>query len=126
NNNASRADLLTNIAYPQGGTATIQYQAAAQFLNASGTVINNVPYPVYAVSKITTSDGSGNTASSLSYQYSGGTYYYNTPFDHQFAGFGIVTQTDVAGNVTKTYYDTGNGVSSSTGQYQDNFWKIGK
>ena len=38
----------------------------------------------------------------------------------------MVTQTDGASNVTKTYYDTSNGVSSSTGQYADNFWKIGK
>ena len=126
NDNASRADLLTSITYPQGGNSAIQYQAASQFLNASGTVTAYVPYPVYVVAKITTSDGAGNTASSLSYQYSGGTYYYNTPFDHQFAGFSLVTQTDAAGNVTKTYYDTGNGNSSSTGQYTDNFWKIGK
>ena len=44
----------------------------------------------------------------------------------EFAGFGLVTETDPVGNVTKTYYDTSNGVSTSTGQYQDNFWKIGK
>ena len=67
----------------------------------------------------------GNLASST-YQYSGGTYYYDSPIDHQLAGFSVVTETDPAGNVTKTYYDTGNGNSTSTGQYQDNFWKIGK
>ena len=125
-NNTIRADILTGITYPQGGNTAIQYEAASQSLNVSGTVANAVPYPVYVVSKITTTDGAGNTASSLSYQYSGGTYYYNGPVDHQFAGFSLVTQTDAAGNVTKTYYDTSNGASSSTGQYADNFWKIGK
>lgn len=125
NNNTSRADLLTNITYPQGGSSTIQYTAAAQFMNASGTVANQSPYPVYVASKITASDGLGNRTPT-NYQYTGGTYYYNGPFDHQFAGFSTVTQTDGAGNVTKTYYDTSNGVSTSTGQYQDNFWKIGK
>ena len=126
NDNASRADLLTSITYPQGGNSNIQYEAAASLLNASGTPTNYVPYPVYVVSNITTADGAGHTASSLSYQYSGGTYYYGSSVDHQFAGFGTVTQTDAAGNVTKTYYDTSNGMSTSTGQYLDNFWKIGK
>jgi RHS repeat-associated protein len=126
NDNGTRADLLTGIAYPQGGNSAIQYAAASGLLNGSGAVTNNIPYPVYVVSKITTGDGSGNTASSLGYQYSGGTYYYNGPFDHQSAGFSLVTQTDGAGNVTKTYYHTGNGASSSTGEYADNFWKIGK
>jgi hypothetical protein len=46
--------------------------------------------------------------------------------DHQFAGFGTVTQTDAAGNMTKTYCDTSNGASTSTGQSLDDFWKIGK
>src|SRR5207302_1939127 len=45
---------------------------------------------------------------------------------HQFAGFSTVTQTDAAGNVTKTYYHTSNGTDSSHGEYNDNFWKIGK
>jgi len=126
NNNAIRADLLTSITYPQGGSASIQYMAASQFLGSGGSITNHVPYPVYAVSNITTSDGSGNTASNVSYQYASGTFYYNSPTDHQFAGFGFVTQTDAAGNVTKSYYHTSNGTDSARGEYNDNFWKIGK
>jgi len=126
NDNTSRADILTGITYPQGGNTAITYTTASALLNGSGATTNSVPYPVTVASNITTSDGAGNTASSLNYQYSGGTYYYGSPFDHKFAGFAQVTATDAVGNVTKTYYDTSNGVSSSTGQYQDNFWKIGK
>lgn len=125
NNNPSRVDLLTTINYPQGGSSAITYQAAAQSGNASGTIVNYAPYPVYVVSSITTNDDFGNYSTST-YQYSGGTYYYGSPTDHEFAGFSEVTQTDGAGNVTKTYYDTSNGSSTSIGQYQDNFWKIGK
>ena len=125
NNNSNRADILTSITYPQGGSSTIAYKAAADYLNGSSGPANVAPYPVYVVSKVTTNDGFGNLASST-YQYSGGTYYYDSPIDHQLAGFSVVTETDPAGNVTKTYYDTGNGNSTSTGQYQDNFWKIGK
>jgi len=58
--------------------------------------------------------------------YYGGTYYTSGPFDHEFAGFSSIKATDPAGNVTKTYYDTSNGTSTSLGQYNDNFWKIGK
>ena len=125
NDNNIPANLLTGISYPQGGNATTTYEAASQFMNASGTPVNTEPYPVYVVSKIATNDGLGNISSST-YQYASGTYYYGSPTDHEFAGFGLVTETDSAGNVTKTYYDTSNGVSSSTGQYNDNFWKIGK
>ena len=128
NNNSIRSDILTGMTYPQGGSSTIQYAAANQLTNASGTILNTIPYTEYVVTTITNNDGLGNLSSST-YQYSGGTYYYNSstiPFDHQFAGFSLITQTDPAGNVTKTYYHTGNGNSSSTGEYVDNFWKIGK
>ncbi len=125
NNNKFRADLLTGITYPQGGSSSLAYQSILQITDPLGNVLNGVPYPVYIVSHIATNDGSGNIASS-SYVYQGGTYYTNGPVDHQFAGFTSVTQTDPAGNVTKTYYDTSNGNSTSTGQYNDNFWKIGK
>ncbi len=125
NNNSIRANVLVGITYPKGGSSTISYVSAVEDTSSSGTIVNFIPYPVYAVSKITNNDGLGNLSSST-YQYSGGTYYDNPPYDKEFAGFSLVTATDPAGNVTKTYYDTSNGSSSSTGQYNDNFWKIGK
>ena len=87
NKTASRADLLTGITYPKGGSSAIQYKGAAQFMNSSGTIANYAPYSVPVVSQVTTNDGSGNLSSST-YQYSGGAYYYGGPFDHKFAGFG--------------------------------------
>jgi len=125
NSNRFRADLLTGITYPQGGSAAISYQSILQLTDDLGNVLNGVPYPVYIVSKITSNDGTQNVATST-YVYYGGTYYVNGPFDHQFAGFTQVKETDAAGNVTKTYYHTSNGTDSAHGEYQDDFWKIGK
>ena len=96
NNNSYRADILTSITYPQGGSSTIAYEAAADYLDGLSGPANVAPYPVYVVSKVTTNDGFGNLASST-YQYSGGTYYYDSPIDHQLAGFSVVTETDPGG-----------------------------
>ncbi len=120
NNNSVRANLLTSITYPQGASTTIQYQPIVQ-----GNLSNIAPYPVYVAAQVTSNDGLGNLAST-SYQYSGGSYYVSGPTDKQFAGFSNVTETDAAGNVTKTYYHTGTGTATSTGEYADNYWKIGK
>jgi RHS repeat-associated protein len=125
NSNKFRADLLTGITYPQGGSSTLAYESILQITDDNGNVLNGVPYPVYIVSQVSNNDGLGDISSS-SYVYYGGTYYTNGPFDHEFAGFTQVKETDGAGNVTKTYYDTSNGSNTSTGQYADNFWKIGK
>jgi RHS repeat-associated protein len=128
NNNQTRADLLTGITYPKGGSSAISYKSATEYENGSGALLNIEPYPVYVVSQITNNDGTQNVASTT-YAYAGGSYYYNAssyPYDMQFAGFSTVTETDSAGNVTKTYYHTGNGTDSADGEYADNFWKIGK
>jgi RHS repeat-associated protein len=124
NNNRFRANLLSGITYPQGGSSAISYQSILQITDDNGYVLNKVPYPVYIVSKITTNDGTQNVATST-YAYYGGAYYTNGPFDHQFAGFDQVKETDPAGNITKTYFNAADSTNSG-GEYQDNFWKIGK
>jgi RHS repeat-associated protein len=122
---ANRADLLIGITYPQGGSSVVEYRSAVQSAGNSPGSANQAPYPIYVVTKITTNDGAGNQ-SLVAYRYSGGFYYYGSPYDRQFAGFNMVTETDAAGNVTTTYFHTGRGSDSARGEYQDNFWKIGK
>jgi len=124
-NNGQKQDLLSQITYPQGGSTTVSYKSSAQYVDDSGNPANKSPYPIFTVSQIVNSDGFGNNTSS-SYQYQGGTYFYQGPFDKQFSGYKIIKQTDGAGNVTKTYYNTGTGNDSTNGQYQDNYFKIGK
>jgi len=125
NNSTSRANLLTGVTYAKGGSSAIAYKSATQYMDGSGNVVNKEPYPVYVVSQFTNNDGSQDVSSST-YQYAGGAYYYSDSFDRQFAGFSLATTVDSAGNVTKTYYHTAGSTDSTHGEYQDNFWKIGK
>ena len=118
-NTGTKQDLLSKITYPQGGNTAVSYKTAAQYPG------NKSPYPLFVVSQITNSDGAGSTFGNT-YSYSGGTYYYGSALDRQFAGFGQISQTDAAGYATKTYFHTGTGTDSANGEYQDNFYKIGK
>ena len=124
-NAGAKQDLLSKINYPQGGATTIAYKTAAQYTDELGNPANKSPYPIFTVQQITTNDVFGNNIS-LSYQYTGGRYYYSNPTDKEFAGYSLVSQTDSVGNITKTYYHTANESDSTRGEYNDEYWKIGK
>lgn len=124
-NTGPRQDLLSQITYPQGGSTAVTYKTTAQYADELGNPANKSPYQIFTVSQILTNDGFGNNISS-SYQYAGGRYYYNNPTDREFAGYNIISKTDSAGNITKTYYHTANESDSSRGEYNDDYWKIGK
>ncbi|UMX48274.1 MAG: FG-GAP-like repeat-containing protein [Candidatus Nealsonbacteria bacterium DGGOD1a] len=118
-NIAQKQDLLSKVSYPQGGETAIAYKTATQYAN------NKSPYQLFTVSQITNNDNAGNF-DSHTYDYSGASYYFDSPMNRKFAGFKIITQTDAAGNVAKTYFNTGNGTDSANGQYADSYYKIGK
>ncbi|MEK7080273.1 MAG: FG-GAP-like repeat-containing protein, partial [Patescibacteria group bacterium] len=120
-----RQDLLNQINYSQGGNTAVSYKASTQYIDDFGNLANKSPYPLFTVSQITTSDGFSGS-STFSYQYQGGRYYYNNPFDKQFAGYNLIIQTDSAGNIAKTYYHTANETDSTRGEFEDNYFKIGK
>ncbi|MBI3337179.1 MAG: VCBS repeat-containing protein, partial [Candidatus Staskawiczbacteria bacterium] len=124
-NTGSKQDLLSQITYPQGGNTTVNYKTTAQYTDGLGNPANKSPYLIFTVNKIITNDGLENDISS-SYQYTGGHYYYNNPTDRKFAGYDLVAETDLAGNITKTYYHTANESDSARGEFQDNYFKIGK
>jgi len=121
-NNGPREDLLIEINYPQGGETNIVYKNVALY---SSSETKNYPYPIETVYQTTTSDGAGLSLIDT-YDYQGGQYYFDNPFNRQFSGYNYIIKADSAGNITKTYYNTGKGSSSSLGQYQDNEYKIGK
>src|SRR3990167_5746862 len=120
-----KQNLLSQINYPQGGNTEIVYKASTQYIDESVNLETKSPYPMFTVSQITNNDGLGNNISS-SYKYQGGHYYYNNPFDKQFAGYNLIAQTDSAGNVAKIYYHTANESDSVRGEFEDNYFKIGK
>jgi RHS repeat-associated protein len=125
-NNGQVVDLLTEISHPAGGKTDIQYKPVAGYLDGSNNLTNtSVPFFLNTVYKVSKSDGT-TTTSLDTYNYKGGKFQYYGPFDKTFAAFAEVDKTDNAGNVTKTFYHTGSGTDSSHGEYQDDYWKIGK
>jgi len=113
--------LLSKITLPAGGTTQVTYKQVSN----SGT--NNLVYnKIMVVSSSTTTDTVTGISGTTTYQYNNGTNAYANSFDKKFAGFGLVTTTDPAGNVTKTYYHTGNGTDTTHGEYSDDYYKIGK
>ncbi len=122
----NKADLLSSIGYSSGATATLVYKSSGEYRDSSNNILNpHVPTLIDTVSAISTSDGLGNWATST-YSYDTGKYYFGDAFDRRFSSFGTTTETDPAGNNTKTYYHGGYATSSSLGQYNDNYWKTGK
>ncbi len=124
--NSAVAPLLSTITLPEGGSYSVMYKPAQQYANGGGTHLNTTPYTIQTLNQITVNDGT-NTATT-SYTYEGGKYFFDSadPVNRKFAGFHIVTKTDPAGNVTKTYYHQGDSSDSTHGEYNDDYYKIGR
>jgi RHS repeat-associated protein len=94
---------LTTIHSGKGGTITASYKNTPEYQSADGEILNpDLPFSIQTVSSVTTEDGLTGT-STVTYDYSGGKYYYANEFDRQFAGFATITKTESA-RITKTYY----------------------
>jgi len=127
-NNSTPADLLSSITLPEGGITSITYKSSAQYKDTNGNLLNpNLPIIIQTVEKIETDDGLGNK-STTSYEYSGGSYYFDSanPSDKKLAGFSKVKKTDSAGNYSLAYYHQGNTSDTANGEYLDNRGKIGR
>jgi RHS repeat-associated protein len=125
-NTSEKEDLLKVIGVPTGATTTIEYKSSHDYRDGNDYPLSSkMPFPIQTVSKITTNDGI-TTPSEQTYVYADGFYYYNTPHDRKFTGFGLVTETDQVGNVTKTYFHQGNTSSTTIGEYTDHIAKAGK
>src|SRR3989339_891388 len=116
-------DILTKVNYSTGGKTSVTYGLSTSYPNSQ------LPFAVSVVSQIKEENGLGQT-NITNYDYSGGFYNKSRTSgnDNQFAGFQIVTVRDASGRTTKTYYHQGEGsVNSSTlGEYQDHWTKIGR
>jgi RHS repeat-associated protein len=111
-NGQNAQDVLTTIAYPQGGTTTVAYAKTAQL-----GINPQLPYSLLVVTAATTTDGM--STSSKTYTYgSGGQYLPANARDRKFAGFATTTETDATTIIT-TYYSQGNASSTSLGEQSD-------
>ncbi len=119
-------DLLSKIEYGTGAVSEISYKKSSQYKDTSGNLLNpNLPINLNTVESIITNDGLGNTTKT-SYEYSGGSYYYNNAFDRKFAGFSKVVQINPDNTKEITYYHQANDTDISNGETNDNYSKIGK
>jgi len=121
-----RGEILSAIKSSKGSTTTIDYKMSAWHRDENGALLNPSLFTnLNTVEKISVHDGFA-TTSEITYSYEGGDYYFNNFTDKHPAGFGLVTKTDVLGNVTKTYFHQGNESATSTGEYNDHSSKIGR
>jgi len=124
-NNARRADLLTRITNSFGGKTDITYKPSPLYRNPEN-LNPRLPFILYTVNKLDTTDGLGATTTSMTYEYGGGINYFNNFLDRKFAGFATTTVTNAAGFITKTFFHQGNTTDSSNGEYSDHISKSGK
>lgn len=125
-NQFSKSQLLSSVTNSLGGSTTFIHKPSTQYRTVEDKLANpSLPVVVYTVEKIESDDGFGNLTTK-GYFYEDGHYYYNGPFDRKFAGFGVVSEIDSDGNVTKNYYHQGNETNTALGEYDDNFAKIGQ
>ncbi|TCP25125.1 RHS repeat-associated protein [Tenacibaculum skagerrakense] len=84
---------------------------------------NHIHFPVEVIESIATDDNNGNTATT-SYEYRDAEYYFNTPHDKKFTGFGEVIKTTDDGTIHTAKYHQANGETGN--EPTDSYTKIGK
>src|SRR3989344_3096443 len=122
-----RGDILSAIRSSTGATTSVLYKESAAFRDTNNKPINTrVPFALELVSEIAVID-SLSPISSTTYAYGGGEYYYNGPYEREFALFVTTSRTDALGFVTKSFYhQQGSTTQASIGEYQDHIAKKGK
>lgn len=116
----TRADLLKQIKYPEGGQTDIEYTTTT-----GGKKLNpKLPNIMWIVSKITNTDNTNNVVQNEKYTYENGLGFFNGPYDRKFAGFEKVTKEDDS-SVVVSYFHQGNGDKTEYGETGDSYAKIG-
>ncbi|MEZ4180596.1 MAG: RHS repeat-associated core domain-containing protein [Candidatus Doudnabacteria bacterium] len=120
-------NLLTQLTLPSGGKTLASYIPSAQVVSTQTGLLANgkLPFQFNVLQSLTYQDTTGLEWSN-NYEYQGGSYYYDNPFDKRLAGFETVIQTDGNGHKTYTYYHQGNGDNVESNESGDEFFKLGK
>ena len=118
-------DILKSIQRPEGGTIAIAYSQTALQQDSSGNRLNQVLPQILTVVATTTYNDLINPVYSETYKYAGGSYYFASSTNRQFAGFASSTVTDGSNNFTTSHVHQANGTTTSD-EYGDEESKIGK
>ena len=119
------SDKLHYYLLPQKGSVLVTYKGSAQYTGVGGVLNPNLPENLITVSSIAVHDGVGGVGTTT-YVYTEGDLYYADSHDKKVSGFGLIIETDPIGNITKKYFHQGNQTSFTTGEFQDNYSKIGR
>ncbi|MBI5050671.1 MAG: hypothetical protein HZC11_07350 [Nitrospirae bacterium] len=99
-NTTTSSGYLKKIDNGIGGNVEVEYASSSQFDNKASDGLNHLPFNVWVVKKIASSDGQGSVYST-NYDYKGG--YFSTT-DREFRGFGYVKTTDSEGSSSESYF----------------------
>lgn len=124
NTTGYKADLLSRVTRSTGARTTYTYKGSGQYLTDASEPSNKIPFSLTTLHKAETYDGNSAT-STLTYDYSGGAFYFLDSYDKQLAGFGTSTETDTASSSVRSFFHQGNATTSPS-EYQDSSGKIGK
>jgi YD repeat-containing protein len=128
--NGLKPNLLNQILYSTGAATSIQYQNSSQYRDSGSQSLNpQLPTNLFTVKQLSHNSGFGNV-STIDYSYEQGKYFYGSPQNRKFAGFGKITKTNSTGTQEASYFHQGDPSTSSgqaaLGEYADHESKIGK
>lgn len=125
-NSIAQTNLLSMITFPAGGNSSVTYKLSSQYIDNNGQLLNpRLPFGVQTVQEIEYNDGNSNNWSHT-FEYSGGWFYYDGPFDRRFVGFEKTVKKNNEGIKTISYYHQGNGDNSGFNESDDEMAKAGK
>lgn len=100
-NQGNAPHLLKQVTTERGGVINFEYKPSTIYDNDGGNSVQDLPFPVWVVSKMTVSNGLSNSQSTsdvTTYSYQGGVYDHNLK---QFQGFSIVDTVEPNGSKKK-------------------------
>lgn len=122
--------LLTKIDNGRGGTIGLSYTPSTGYKKDGVLANNKLPILLMTLSKIDYTDSITWQKSSESFEYAGGSYYYDASdlYGREYTGFYQTTVTDDTGRKQVSYFhQSQNSASGSTlGEYQDHISKKGR
>ncbi len=124
--NGLKPNLLNQIVYSTGASTTVQYQNSSLYRDSGSQSLNpQLPTNLFTVKQLLHNSGFGNV-STIDYSYEQGKYFYGSPQNRKFAGFGKITKTNTVGTAEASYFHQGDSSNSGQGEYVDHESKIGK